>query len=55
MPRFSNFSSFGLKRFDFDLQSRIVDKVVFKLLYVLEAVVVVSTLCFFFLCCGCNI
>ncbi|KAI8526617.1 hypothetical protein RHMOL_Rhmol12G0009700 [Rhododendron molle] len=31
------------------------DGVVFRILYVLEAVVLVSTLCFFFLCCGCHI
>ncbi|KAJ9685957.1 hypothetical protein PVL29_015036 [Vitis rotundifolia] len=33
----------------------IVDDLVFKILYVLEAIVLVSTLCFFFLCCGCHI
>ncbi|ESW13405.1 hypothetical protein PHAVU_008G193200 [Phaseolus vulgaris] len=36
------------------LQTIIVDTVVFKILSVAEAVVLVSTLCFFYLCCGCN-
>ncbi|KAG2390902.1 uncharacterized protein HKW66_Vig0133370 [Vigna angularis] len=36
------------------LQTTIVDTVVFKILSVAEAVVLVSTLCFFYLCCGCN-
>uniref|UniRef100_A0A7N0T356 Uncharacterized protein n=1 Tax=Kalanchoe fedtschenkoi TaxID=63787 RepID=A0A7N0T356_KALFE len=51
--RFPNLPSFRWK--GLDLQGRIVEKLVFKLLYILEAVVVVSTLCFFFLCCGCHI
>ncbi|PRQ52094.1 hypothetical protein RchiOBHm_Chr2g0151771 [Rosa chinensis] len=38
-----------------DLRLRIIDDVVFKILSVVEAVVLVSTLCFFFLCCGCHI
>ncbi|XP_027369001.1 uncharacterized protein LOC113874916 [Abrus precatorius] len=46
------FSAFRWKRLDF--QTTIVDTVVFKILCVAEAVVLVSTLCFFYLCCGCN-
>ncbi|KAL6137182.1 hypothetical protein ACLB2K_062476 [Fragaria x ananassa] len=38
-----------------DLRLSIIDDVVFKILSVVEAVVLVSTLCFFFLCCGCHI
>ncbi|KAI9114646.1 hypothetical protein K1719_014344 [Acacia pycnantha] len=45
-------SSFRWKRMD--LQTTIMDTVVFKILSVVEAVVLVSTLCFFFLCCGCH-
>ncbi|XP_054793261.1 uncharacterized protein LOC129298843 [Prosopis cineraria] len=45
-------SSFRFKRLD--LQTTIMDTVVFKILSVVEAVVLVSTLCFFFLCCGCH-
>ncbi|XP_015880074.2 uncharacterized protein LOC107416129 [Ziziphus jujuba] len=37
-----------------DSQLNIIDGVVFKILSVVEAVVLVSTLCFFFLCCGCH-
>ncbi|KAL1202102.1 hypothetical protein V5N11_015042 [Cardamine amara subsp. amara] len=37
------------------LQTEIVDGVVFKVMYVVEAFVLVSTLCFFYLCCGCHI
>ncbi|KAL5125783.1 hypothetical protein HKD37_02G005935 [Glycine soja] len=37
-----------------DLQTTIMDTVVFKVLYAAEAVVLVSTLCFFYLCCGCH-
>ncbi|KAF3444994.1 hypothetical protein FNV43_RR14687 [Rhamnella rubrinervis] len=46
------FSVFRWKRREF--QPNIVDDVVFKILYVVEAVVLVSTLCFFYLCCGCH-
>ncbi|KAF7833503.1 putative transmembrane protein [Senna tora] len=45
-------SSFRWKRLD--LQTTIVDTVVFKVVSVVEGVVLVSTLCFFFLCCGCQ-
>jgi hypothetical protein len=38
-----------------DFQLNIIDNLVFKVLYVAEAVVLVSTLCFFYLCCGCHI
>ncbi|KAJ7960656.1 putative Transmembrane protein [Quillaja saponaria] len=47
------FSVFKLKRLDF--QFNIIDDVVFKILTVVEGIVLVSTLCFFFLCCGCHI
>lgn len=36
------------------LQTTIVDTVLFKILSLAEAVVLVSTLCFFYLCCGCH-
>ncbi|XP_043814531.1 uncharacterized protein LOC122724076 [Manihot esculenta] len=45
-------SSFKWKRLDFQL--KIIDTLVFKILYVVEAIVLVSTLCFFYLCCGCH-
>jgi hypothetical protein len=47
------FTAFRWKRLDF--QTTVIDGVVFKMLSVVEAVVLVSTLCFFYLCCGCNI
>lgn len=47
------FPTFKWKRLDF--QMAIVDGVVFKIVSVVEAVVLVSTLCFFYLCCGCHI
>ncbi|CAB4273936.1 hypothetical protein PRUPE_3G175200 [Prunus persica] len=47
------FSVFKWKRLDF--QTTIVDDVVFKVLSAVEVVVLVSTLCFFYLCCGCHI
>ncbi|OMP07637.1 hypothetical protein COLO4_07174 [Corchorus olitorius] len=46
-------SAFKWKRNDF--QMKIVDNLVFRVLYVVEAIVLVSTLCFFYLCCGCHI
>ncbi|EOX93151.1 hypothetical protein QUC31_003998 [Theobroma cacao] len=46
-------SGFKWKRLDF--QMKIVDNLVFRVLYVVEAIVLVSTLCFFYLCCGCHI
>ncbi|KAL2316815.1 hypothetical protein Fmac_030691 [Flemingia macrophylla] len=36
------------------LQTTIMDTVVFKILSLAEALVLVSTLCFFYLCCGCH-
>ncbi|XP_061369860.1 uncharacterized protein LOC133312643 [Gastrolobium bilobum] len=47
-----SFSVFRWKRLD--LQTTIMDTVVFKIISVAEGVVLVSTLCFFYLCCGCN-
>ncbi|KAL4298821.1 uncharacterized protein LOC130941874 [Arachis stenosperma] len=49
---FSCASFRGWKRLD--IQTTVVDTVVFKILSAVEAVVLVSTLCFFYLCCGCN-
>ncbi|XP_044497539.1 uncharacterized protein LOC123219598 [Mangifera indica] len=37
-----------------NLQLSFIDDICFKFLSVFEAVVLVSTLCFFFLCCGCH-
>uniref|UniRef100_A0A1J3GG62 Uncharacterized protein n=3 Tax=Noccaea caerulescens TaxID=107243 RepID=A0A1J3GG62_NOCCA len=51
---FSTSSSFKWKRVEI-LQLDIVDGVVFKVMYVVEALVLVSTLCFFYLFCGCHI
>jgi hypothetical protein len=47
------FSAFRWKRLD-HLQTTFVDTVVFKILSVAEVVVLVSTVCFFYLCCGCH-
>ncbi|PKI55707.1 hypothetical protein CRG98_023923 [Punica granatum] len=33
----------------------VIDKMVFKILSAVEVVVLLSTLCFFLLCCGCHI
>ncbi|KAJ1383129.1 hypothetical protein SESBI_43661 [Sesbania bispinosa] len=46
------FSSFRWKRLH--LHTTIMDTVVFKIVSVVEGVVLVSTLCFFYLCCGCH-
>ncbi|KAG2324070.1 hypothetical protein Bca4012_038433 [Brassica carinata] len=46
--------SFKWKRVEI-LHTEIVDGVVYNVMYVVEAVVLVSTLCFFYLCCGCHI
>ncbi|OIW16310.1 hypothetical protein TanjilG_19026 [Lupinus angustifolius] len=35
-----------------NLQTNIMDTIVFKILSFVEALVLVSTLCFFYLCCG---
>ncbi|KAL5795493.1 hypothetical protein ACOSQ2_000313 [Xanthoceras sorbifolium] len=45
-------SGFKWKRLGF--HTCIIDDFIFKVMYVVEAVVLVSTLCFFFLCCGCH-
>ncbi|KDP46157.1 hypothetical protein JCGZ_06668 [Jatropha curcas] len=45
-------SSFKWKPIGFQL--KIIDNLVFRFLYVVEAIVLVSTLCFFYLCCGCH-
>ncbi|XP_010522078.1 PREDICTED: uncharacterized protein LOC104800829 [Tarenaya hassleriana] len=47
-------SAMKWKRLDF-IQKGIMDNVVFRVMYVVEALVLVSTLCFFYLCCGCHI
>ncbi|XP_068668938.1 uncharacterized protein [Aristolochia californica] len=41
------------KRLDFQLS--ILDDVLFKIVSIVEAILLVSVLCFFFLCCGCHI
>ncbi|CAF1923970.1 hypothetical protein Bca4012_069884 [Brassica carinata] len=51
---FSSSPSFKWKRVEI-LHMEIVDGVVYNVMYVVEAVVLVSTLCFFYLCCGCHI
>lgn len=51
----SSSSSGKWKRVEIILQEEIVDRVVYKVMYVVEALVLVSTLCFFYLCCGCHI
>ncbi|KAF5954828.1 hypothetical protein HYC85_007684 [Camellia sinensis] len=48
-------SDFKWKKPHFQLQKiSIVDDLLFRILSVFEAIVLVSTLCFFFLCCGCH-
>ncbi|XP_045787063.1 uncharacterized protein LOC123882277 [Trifolium pratense] len=47
------FSAFRWKRLD-HLQTTFMDNVVFRILSVAEVVVLVSTVCFFYLCCGCH-
>ena len=39
----------------FTLHSWFVDVILFKIVSFFEAVVLVGTLCFFYLCCGCHI
>ncbi|KAJ9153202.1 hypothetical protein P3X46_026667 [Hevea brasiliensis] len=46
-------SAFKWKRIHFQLS--FVDDVLFKIVSVFEAIVLVATLCFFYLCCGCHI
>ncbi|XP_051135999.1 uncharacterized protein LOC127254769 [Andrographis paniculata] len=38
----------------FSLRHWLIDTCLFKIVSILEAVVLVSRLCFFFLCCGCK-
>ena len=37
------------------LRFSFLDDLLFRILYCLEAVVLVAALCFFYLCCGCHI
>nr|KYP52244.1 hypothetical protein KK1_025848 [Cajanus cajan] len=53
-PRKLSSSSFRPKRRLHLHATTIVDTVVFKIVSVVEGVVIVSTLCVFYLCCGCN-
>ncbi|KAJ9690951.1 hypothetical protein PVL29_013218 [Vitis rotundifolia] len=46
-------SGFRWKRLRFQLS--FIDDVVFRIMYVFEAIVLVATLCFFYLFCGCHI
>ncbi|KAI3466809.1 hypothetical protein Pfo_023472 [Paulownia fortunei] len=39
----------------FNLHLWLVDSFLFKIVSVFEAIVLVSRLCFFFLCCGCHL
>ncbi|CAL9751016.1 unnamed protein product [Musa acuminata subsp. burmannicoides] len=39
----------------FLLRFSFLDDLLFRILYCLEAVVLVAALCFFYLCCGCHI
>jgi hypothetical protein len=45
-------SAFKWKRLK--IQLSLLDDLLFKIISVLEAIVLVITLCFFFLCCGCH-
>jgi hypothetical protein len=36
------------------LQMSFLDDMIFRILSVFEAIVLVATLCFFYLCCGCH-
>ncbi|KAL9391686.1 hypothetical protein Peur_015606 [Populus x canadensis] len=45
-------SAFKWKRLN--IQLSLLDDLLFKIISVLEAIVLVITLCFFFLCCGCH-
>ncbi|ESW18327.1 hypothetical protein PHAVU_006G031600 [Phaseolus vulgaris] len=46
-------SSFRGKRLH--IHTTIVDNVVYKIVSIVEGVVIVSTLCVFYLCCGCHL
>ncbi|KAL5731863.1 hypothetical protein ACHQM5_004551 [Ranunculus cassubicifolius] len=50
--RFSS-SAFRFKHLDFQLS--IIDDILFKIVSVFEAILLVSALCFFFVCCGCKL
>ncbi|KAL5997505.1 hypothetical protein ACLOJK_008435 [Asimina triloba] len=47
-----SFPAWKWKRLEFQLS--LLDDVLFKVVSVFEAIVLVSTLCFFYLCCGCH-
>ncbi|KAF8043496.1 hypothetical protein BT93_A1725 [Corymbia citriodora subsp. variegata] len=44
----------GKKSLSLGFQMAVVDGVVFRIVSVVEGIVLVSTLCFFYLCCGCH-
>ncbi|KAL3833622.1 hypothetical protein ACJIZ3_008358 [Penstemon smallii] len=49
-------SSAGLRwKKGFNLHNWFVDRFIFKIVSVFEAIFLVSRLCFFFLCCGCHL
>ncbi|KAK4782539.1 hypothetical protein SAY86_016641 [Trapa natans] len=43
------------KKLATSIRVSIFDTVLFKIVSVVEAIALVSTLCFFYLCCGCHI
>ncbi|GKU94213.1 hypothetical protein SLEP1_g7739 [Rubroshorea leprosula] len=45
-------SAFKWRRLN--LQLSFIDNLIFRIASVLEAIVLVATLCFFYLCCGCH-
>lgn len=47
--------AFRWKRVTVNIKVSFFDEVLFKILSVVEAIVLVSTLCFFYVCCGCHI
>nr|UYM26426.1 PAP1 [Diospyros kaki] len=49
------FRSSGLRWKKLSFQLWFVDGFLFKIVSVLEAIALVATLCFFYLCCGCHI
>ncbi|CAA3000896.1 AF211538_1Avr9 Cf-9 rapidly elicited 180, partial [Olea europaea subsp. europaea] len=49
-------SSTGLRwKRRFSLHLWFVDDILFKIVSIFEAIILVATLCFFFLCCGCHL
>ncbi|XP_047951747.1 uncharacterized protein LOC125197088 [Salvia hispanica] len=42
------------RKFNFNLRVWFVDNVLFKIVSIFEAAVLVTKLCFFYLCCGCH-